>query len=167
MPPKEVQSLSNDIVVPTTRPSNTTEYTAGDVIGAADASNAANAGDAIWVFSGVPVRSIVEGVSLRIDLTAVPSGMTSFRLHLYSSAPTAILDNAAWDLVAGDRTKYLGYVDLPTPTDLVSTLWSQADSVNKRIQTDSGTIYAMLQTTSTYTPASAMVLAVTLRVSAA
>jgi hypothetical protein len=167
MPAKEVQSLSNDIVVFKTRPSNTTAYDAGDVIGAADTGTAANAGDAIWTFSGVPLRSVLEGVALRVDLTAVTSGMTTFRLHLYSAAPTAILDNAAWDLIAGDRAAYLGYVDIPAPTDLGSTLWSQVDSANKRVVSTSDIMYGMLQTIGGYTPASATVYTVTLRVQAA
>jgi hypothetical protein len=167
MPGQEVQSVANDISVSKTRPDNTTGYTALDVVGAKDTGTAANAGDAIWTFAGVPERAVLEGVSLRIDVADIPSGMTTFRVHLYKSQPTAILDNAAWSLIAGDRTAYLGYVDLATPLDLVATLWTQADSVNKRIMSTGGTVYAMLQTIGAYTPSALTVKTLTLRVSAA
>lgn len=167
MPAKEVQSLANDISVSKTRPNNTTAYGAGDVLGAADTGTPANAGDAIWAFPGVPSRAILEGVSLRIDASAVPSGMTTFRLHLYKSAPTAILDAATWDLIAGDRSAYLGYVDLPAPTDMGATLWTQADSVNKRIESTGDILYAMLVTTGGFTPTASIVKTLTLRVAAA
>jgi hypothetical protein len=158
-----VNNQSNDIAVTISRPENTTAYTAGDVIGVA-AAVAANAGSAILEFGGVPAYAMIDEVTLQIRLTAVISGMTTFRLHLYSSSPTAILDNAAWDLPAGDRAAYQGFVDIPTIADLGSTLWSQTTSVNKRIKTTSGVVYGLLQTIGAYTPSSADVHVVTIKV---
>ena len=164
MPGTEVVSVSNDISVTITRPSNTTLYTAGDVIGVADVGTPANAGSAIHVFNGVPAKAVIEGVSLRIDVGSVPSGMTTFRLHLYKSAPTAILDNAAFDLIAGDRSAYVGYVDIPVPVDLGATLFAQTDQINKRVVAPSGVLYGLLQTIGGFTPSSGAVKVLTLRV---
>lgn len=164
MPGNEVISVSNDISVAISRPENVTLYTAGDVIGIADAGTPANAGSAIHAFNGVPAKAVIEGVSLMIFLSAVTSGMTSFRLHLYKTSPTAVLDNAAFDLVAGDRTAYVGYIDIPAPTDLGATLFVQVDQVNKRVSAPGGVLYGVLQTVGAYTPTSSEDYTLTLRV---
>lgn len=145
-----------------TRPANTTAYTAGDVIGVADVSVAANAGSAIHEFASIGPSAgaiIITGADLRIDAAAVPPGMTSFRLHLYDAAPTAILDNAAWDLPAGDRAAYLGYIDMGTAVDVGSTLYAQADQINKQFKLASGatSLYGLLVTNGGFTPGSAAV----------
>ena len=164
MPGNEVISVSNDITVAISRPENTTAYNAGDVIGIADAGTPANAGSAIHAFNGVPAKALIEGVTLRVDLSAVTSGMTSFRLHLYKTSPTAVLDNAAFDLVASDRTAYVGYIDIPTPTDLGATLFAQVDQVNKRVSAPGGVLYGVLQTVGAFTPTSSEDYALTIRV---
>lgn len=151
-----------------TRPANTTSYTAGDVIGQADGSVAANAGNAIHEFTnmGAPGSHVLlTSCDLRIDLAAVPSGMTSFRLHLYADSPTAILDNAVWDLPAGDRSAYRGYVDFGSPVDVGSTLWVQVDQVNRHIKMSSGatSLYGLLVTNGAYAPASGTVYAPRIR----
>ena len=119
---------------------------------------------AIHAFNGVPAKAVIEGVSLMINLAAVTSGMTSFRLHLYKTSPTAVLDNAAFDLVAGDRTAYVGYIDIPAPTDLGATLFVQVDQVNKRVSAPGGVLYGVLQTVGGYTPTSSEDYTLTLRV---
>lgn len=146
-------------VVSITRPSNTTAYAAGDVIGIADAGTPANAGSAIHTLSSIGPSAgfvTIQSVELFIGNTSVPSGMSSFRLHLYTASPTAILDNAAFDLVSGDVSGYVGYIDLPTPQDFGSTLYSQADYSGRLIKlaTASTTLYAQLETKGAYTPAS-------------
>lgn len=152
-----------------TRPANTTAYTAGDAVGKADANTAANAGDAILQFTNIGPSGghvILTGVMLEVDLTAVPSGMSAFRLHLYDASPDAILDNAAWDLSsAGDRGKYLGYVDIRVPVDLGSTLIALEESLamHRKLAASSTTIYGVLQTIGAYTPTSGEVYKVTLR----
>jgi hypothetical protein len=157
----EVTTPSADPSVTITRPANVTAYTAGDVIGQADTSVAANAGDAIHVFDNVPVRAVIHGATLRIDLATIPAGMTTLRLHLYSSAPDAILDNAAWDLSsATNRGAYQGYIEF-TPADLGSSLWSQV-SPNLRVTSSGGRLYGLLVTTAGYTPTSGEVMKVTL-----
>jgi hypothetical protein len=145
------------------RPENATAYTAGDAIGVADSGTPANAGSAILTFANIGPAGghvIITDANLRINLSAVTSGMTTFRLHLYNAAPDAILDNAAWDLSSsGDRGKYLGFIDIATPADLGSTLYSQNPGVNKKVKlaAASTSLYGVLQTIGAYTPASATV----------
>ena len=153
------------------RPDNATPYTAGDVLGIKDAGTPANAGSAILTFTAVgPTgggKVIIDNVSLEVDVAAVPAGMVDFRLHLYNASPTAILDNAAFDLVTADRTKYLGFVSVPAPIDLTSTLWSETESmgypVRKQIVVPSGgTVYGQLQTVGGFTPTALAVKVVTI-----
>jgi hypothetical protein len=145
-------------VVTVTRPSNTTAYTAGDVVG--DTSGSAIISLASFGPSGGYV--LVQSASLVFSDSAVPSGMTSFRLHFYSASPTAIADNAVFDLTSGERASYMGYIDLPTPQDFGSSLYTQVDYPGRMLQLAAGssTVYAELQTIGAYTPVSASTIAV-------
>jgi hypothetical protein len=142
-----------------TRPSNTTAYTAGDVIGVADSGTPANAGSAIITLPSIGPSGgyvLVQSVRLMIGLTSVTSGMAGFRLHLYTASPTAILDNAAFDLVSGEVANYAGFIDLPTPQDLGSTLVTQVDYPGTlvKLASASTSLFAELETRGAYTPAS-------------
>jgi hypothetical protein len=90
---------SNAVSVTLTRTADTNAYTANDVVGAATGSTAALS----FASLGPPGANImVTGCRLRIDVAAVPSGMTSFDLHLYDATPPSALgDNAAFDLPSG------------------------------------------------------------------
>jgi hypothetical protein len=145
--------------VTVTRPSNTTAYTAGDVIGVADGTTPANAGSAIITLSNVGPSGgfvLLQSVRLMIGNSSVPAGMGAFRLHLYMESPSAILDNAAFDLVSGDVGKYAGYIDLPTPQDFGSILVTQADYAGTLVKLAAGStsLFAELETRGAYTPAS-------------
>lgn len=130
-----------------TRPANTTAYTAGDVVGG------------VIRMVGIGMEGdhvLITAADLEIDVTAIPSGMTSFRAHIYDQPPaSALADNAAWDLPSGDRGNYLGYVDLGVVSDLGSTVYTQADQVNKQFKLASGetSLYVYLQTIGGFTPA--------------
>lgn len=142
-----------------TRTADTEAYAALDVVGAAvtadiDFANVASANGSVC---------LIVGARLEIDIAAIPSGMDGFRLHLYNAAPTAIADNAAFDLPSGDRAKYLGYITLNAPVDLGATLWSNTDlAFAIKCGAATTTIYGMLQTLGAYTPSSADVFAITL-----
>ncbi len=143
-----------------TRPENITAYAANDAVGIADSGTPANAGSAIQtIATGLPAGSTLEftDTTLRINLAAVTASMTTFFLHLYDASPTAILDNAAWDLVSADRTSYLGSLALGTPVDMGSTLFVQVSNIGKRVQlsASSTSLYGVLVTTGGYTPTSA------------
>lgn len=143
-----------------TRPDNTTPYSINDVVSTA-------AGE-ILTFANISNEAgsevFINSVNMMLAVAAIPAGMGNFRLHLYNAAPTAIADNAAYNLPAADRAKYLGYITIPTPVDLGETLWSQYDNINKRVKlaADSTTLYGILQTTAAYTPTASTVKTISL-----
>lgn len=142
------------------RTADTSAYAANDVLGVATDATAA------LTFSGMGqsgTRILITSVELEVDLSAVPSGMASFRLYLYDATPpSALVDNAAWDLPSGDRSSFLGYVDLGTPIDLGSTLYVRTDIVNAQFKLRGTDLYGYLVTSGAFTPASATVYKPTL-----
>jgi hypothetical protein len=146
-------------VINFTRPSNATAYTAGDVIGIADSGTPANAGSAVFTLTGISSSGgavIVQNVRLAINSTSVPSGMGAFRLHLYSANPSGILDNAPYDLVSGELSSYIDYIDLPAPQDFGSVLFTKADypGTTARVASGQTSLYAELETRGAFTPSS-------------
>lgn len=143
--------------VAVTRPANTTGYTANDVVGAAAAA---------ITFPDIGPRGgkiMITTTELRIDGTSVISGVTSYRLYLYSvTPPSALADNAAFDLPSGDRASFLGYVDLGTPVDLGSTLYVQTAQTNRQFTLTGTDLFGYLVTVGAYTPESATVHTITL-----
>lgn len=148
------------VAVSVTRTNDTNAYNAGDVIGAATGSTAAQTFADIGPSGG---EILITTAELEVDVNAVPSGMTSFRLYLYNvTPPSALGDNAAWDLPSGDRASFLGYVDLGTPVDLGSTLYVQTPQVNKHLKLASASLFAYLVTIGGYTPSAQAVKKITL-----
>jgi hypothetical protein len=148
-------------VVSLTRPSDTNAYGANDVIGAATGSTAALA----FTLGGSAAGEwMITSSALETDSASVISGEAGYRLHLYNvTPPSALGDNAAWDLPAGDRASYLGYVDLGQPVDLGSTCYVEANGINKQITVPAGGIvYGYLTTLGAFTPASGTVRKITL-----
>jgi hypothetical protein len=145
------------------RTADTAAYTAGDVIGTATDATAAITFADIGA-AGALIN--IADVDLRIDVAAVPVGMTGFKLHLYNvTPPSALFDNVAWDLPAGDRAAYLGYVAIGTPVDLGSTLFVQsAGTATKQVLMGATTsLFGYLVTDGGYTPSSAAVQTVRLQ----
>jgi hypothetical protein len=141
-----------------TRPSNTTAYAAGDVVG--DTGGSA----IVSLTSAGPTAGfvIIQSISLVFSDSVVPSGMGAFRLHLYSASPTAIADNAVFDLASGERATYMGFIDLPTPQDFGSSLYTQTDYPGRLIKlaAASTTLFAELETRGAYTPVSASTVSI-------
>ena len=136
-----------------TRPSNTTAYTAGDVVGD-------TGGSAILTLTSAGPSGgfvLIQSMSLVFSDSTVPSGMGAFRVHLYSASPTAIADNAPFDLVSGERASYLGFVDLAAPQDLGSTIYTQVDYPGRlvKLAAASTSLFAEIETRGAYTPVSA------------
>lgn len=139
-----------------TRPNNTTAYTAGDVeYGALEF-------DVIGPAAGGEV--VITTAQLEQDVTSIPSGETSFRLYLYNvTPPSALADNAAWDLPSGDRASFAGYVDLGTPVDLGSTCYVETSGINKQVTVPAGgKLFGYLVTNGGYTPSALSVKKITL-----
>jgi hypothetical protein len=140
-------------IVAITRPSNTTAYTAGDVVGD-------TGGSAILTLSNIGPAGgyiLIQSAALIFSDISVPSGMGAFRVHFYSASPTAIADNAAFDLTSGERASYMGYIEFNAPQDLGSTLYTQVDYPGRLIKlaAASTTLYAEIETRNAYTPVSA------------
>lgn len=126
-------------------------YGAGDIIEGAKAFD-----------FGAMLGGLVEikSASLLISHTAVISGETTYRLHLYNvTPPSALADNAVWDLPAGDRASYLGYVDFAQVVDLGSSVFIATDNINKVIQVagaaGGGLVYGYLVTVGAFTATAA------------
>ena len=148
-----------------TRPDNTTAYTAGDVFGESPATN-------IEFANILPTEAghfYITDAKIEVVLSAVPANMSTFTLHLYSSAPTAIADNSAWTLLAADGAKYLGSIEFDTPTDLGTTLidWQGSVNIKRKLASSSTSIYGQLVTAGNYTPTSGEVIKITLETIAA
>lgn len=135
------------------RPSNTTAYAAGDVVGSGTS--------AIHTLSAAGPSGgyvLIQSILMATHDASVPSGMSSFRIHFYNASPTAIADNAAFNLEIADHGKYLGYVDLPTPQDFGSSIYTQTDYSGRLIKlaTGSSSLFIEIETKGAFTPVSAV-----------
>lgn len=137
-----------DVGVPLTLPTPAAAYAAGDVVGGRfEIPKIGRDGASI----------MVSKTDLELDISAVPSGMSSFRLHLYNAAPPSnYADNAPWGITAQDRPMYLGYLDLGSPLLMgvaPSTLFVKAAQDNEQFRMVSTSLFAYLVTSTGYTPA--------------
>lgn len=109
-----------------TRPSDTTAYSAKDVL--SDSTSAPT----VLTFTGcarVAAGSgyVCKGRIFTDSATALLG--TVFRLHLYHTAPTAVNDNAQFPLLYANKAKRVGYIDFPalategTGSDSAAALW--------------------------------------------
>lgn len=125
-----VDGRSGSPAVTFSRPSDTTPYGASDVIGSASTANleAPSAGA-----SGALIR--IESASVLVNATSVPSGLMTFRIHVWDSAPTAIADNAAFSTQAADRSKYCGHIDMAAIQAIGGGFcWTHGDYVGRAIR---------------------------------
>ena len=141
-------SVAHDVAVTITRPANMTAYSAGDVVGG---TLAAISFPAIGSSGGA---IMITGAQLELDIAAIPSGMTSFRLHLYNvTPPSDLANNDAFNLPSGDRASYLGFIDLGTPEDLGATLYAEITNINKQVRLSGTGLFGYLVTNGAFTPA--------------
>lgn len=129
-----------------TRPNDTTAYTAGDVVGT---------GDWVFDFQGAVNALYLIAVALRFDVSALPSGMTTFKLHLYDAVTAVELaDNAPQTFLTADKAKYLMTINLDAPTDKGDFLFSRTTGIFDQITLKKGSnkIYARLETDGAFTP---------------
>ena len=132
-----------------TRPANVVAYPVNGVI----------SGPITFPTMGALGGSIMlTSCDLRIDIPTIATGMTSFRLHIYTSTPPSAFANAAvWTLTVADRASYVGYIDVAAPLDFGPTLFSQSDNtLNKQVKLDATetALYGYLVSSTAYTPAS-------------
>lgn len=150
-----IDDVGAGVAVTLTRTSDTNAYLANDVIGAATGSTAALS----FANVGPSGREVMlTSASLKINATAVISGETSYNLYCYPvTPPSALGDNAPFDIPSGDQATAIYKIPLGTPVDEGSTLLVQSDSINKQITLSGTGIFCYLVTVGAYTPTSARV----------
>lgn len=150
--------------VQVTRPSDTTTYGAGDVVGVTGGGTACITFPSMGPAAG---EILITSVRFQRNATAVIAGETSYTLHLFNIAqPAAQVDNAVFDIAAGDQASYLGSINLGTPVDIGSTLAIEQNGINKQVTLASTSLFGVLVTVGGYQPVSAAVHIVELHASA-
>lgn len=144
-----------------TRPANATQYAIRDVVGDTN-------GSAIFEITGLgraDGQFIVTVCDLILAVSALPTGMTAgFDVHFYSAAPTAIADNAAWDLLTEDRLKHQGKVTISIPVNVGSSCESLNDGFARQVTLSAtGSLFVELVTLSAFTPTSGAVIYLNVR----
>lgn len=89
-----------------TRPADTTQYTAGDVVGPITTPAAQSFPNAARANGGS--GRIVE-IMMAFDLETITTA--TFRLHFFNAVLTPQADNAAFTGVSTNPASYLGYID--------------------------------------------------------
>lgn len=138
-------SIGFDVPVTITRPGNTTAYAANDVLGGALD---------LGVLGAASGTSMITSLQLEADIAALPSGQTTWILHFYNvTPPSALADNAAFDIPSGDRASYLGQLPIASLADQGSTLYVEANAINKQVKLPAGAhLFAYLVTVGAFTP---------------
>ncbi len=136
-----------------TRPSDTTQYTAGDVVGPVTTP-------AVQTLANVGKYGKGSGVIKRIQLSKSTTTVTlaTFRVWFYTIAPTAIADNSAWTTLYANRESLIGYRDLDIMVSGGSGAAGQmsATALDLPYVCEAGAaIYAVISAVGAYTPASA------------
>lgn len=120
-----------------------TSHVAGDVVGTAGTF-------ALAAISGSRLK--IVSATLEIDTATIET--TAWRLHLFSvTPPSALADDAAFLLAAGDRASYLGYIDFAQVLDLGDTLYIEAVNLQKQIKLAGTGVFGYLVNGTTLTPA--------------
>jgi hypothetical protein len=119
-------------------------HTAGDCNGAAGT----------FTLSPVPPSgAIIKITDIEMEIDGATIETTAWTLHLYNvTPPSAIADDAAFDLPSGDRTAYLGSIAISQIVDLGATLWIEAHSINKTCVLAGTKLFGYLVNGTTLTP---------------
>lgn len=141
--------------VSVTRPSDTTTYGAADVVGVTGGGTACITFPNMGAGAG---EYMITSARFQRNATAIISGETSYTLHLFNIAqPAAQIDNAVFDIAAGDQASYLGSINLGTPVDIGSTLAIEQNGINKQVTLAGTSLFGVLVTVGGYQPVSAAV----------
>lgn len=160
------QNLSARVSVPFTRPNDATAYSALDIVGTNPATNI--------IFTNVMSQ---QGAKFSINYATLECdaliAFTTMYLHLFNDVPTAIVDNSAFTVIAGDRSKYLGFLifgsqlNFPTAFQWTSTQYNNSfpSTITGKLKEGSTTLYAQLMTIGAPTPVANTVFTVTINTS--
>lgn len=146
-----------------TRPADTTAYASGDLV-----ANSTTAGSvAALTFTNVGRIAGAGGMIRRARIKKSGASVTtaSFRLHLYSSAPTTIAngDNGAWQ--TDGAANYLGSLDITCDKAFSDgAVGNGIPTVGAEINFTSQTIYGLLEARGAYAPANGEAFDVSLEV---
>jgi hypothetical protein len=137
------------------RPADGTAYAAGDAV-----SNSTSA-PSVVTFTGAARTPGGSGyiTKLRI-ITDQKANVARYRLHLFTSPPIAINDNAVQTILWNDRANRIGALSITAlaTEDTSSTAAEQTDIVDRLPFLCSGSgmnLYGLLETLDIFTPASA------------
>lgn len=99
---------------------------------------------------------MLTSVSMTIGSTILASNEGQYVLYLYSATPPSSPSySSGYNLSSGDRTVFLGPVNLGTPTDLGDSTFTAQDAINKQITFSSANLFCLLTSVSSFTPAGA------------
>lgn len=104
----------------------------------------------------------ILGARMKYSANAVPTASTGYRLHLYNAAPTAIADDAAFNVPATDLAKYIGYVPISTLVDLGDSCASFDNNINFTCKLAGTGLFGILQCIAAETPAANAVFTILL-----
>jgi hypothetical protein len=136
-----------------TRPTGTTQYTAGDAV------NNSTSAATLLAFANAALAAgrggVIQSAILHKSGTTVTSAQ--FRLHLWASDVGApVNDNAAMPYLYANRASYVGYIDFATMvTGTGSNTEARVMATNIALPYDCAatTLYGMLEALAGYTPA--------------
>lgn len=142
-----------------TRPADTTQYAAGDLV-----ANSTTAGSVVplsWILGSSAISAPTTIKRARIVTSATSVTALTFRLHLYDASPAvANGDNGAFS--STNAANYLGYISCDGTTtpgakfsDGAVAIGAQTAGAEINVRPASKTIYGLIESVSTYTPASA------------
>lgn len=91
--------------------------------------------------------------SASLLIASATAEATAWRLYLFSvTPPSAVADDGAFVLPAGDLASYLGYIDLGTAVDLVDNQWVETNGINKQVKLAGTSLFGYLVNLTTLTP---------------
>jgi len=157
----EVGSRSIVVSDETTRPANTTAYTAGDAIGATTSDSGTTALRSLAVGRVVAGSGYLTKFRLMTDQVAC---VATIRIHFYNvAAPAGAIpgDNVPMTLLYLNKAQRLGHIDMPalatstvTGTSTAAAAQDFATRMEFKCAAADQNIYYRLETLSAFTPAS-------------
>lgn len=99
------------------RPNDANAYAANDIVASLTATPIVD-----WAFPTIPRQAGGTGYVVKAKLfTNQAACVARFRLHLYTSAPTAIADNAQCTVLYANAGTWMGFIDFPACQQLGGT----------------------------------------------
>jgi hypothetical protein len=130
------------------RNANTTAYTANDVYGGVfELQDIGASGGFVFI----------ESLDIIFNITAVPSGMSSFTVYLYGvTPPSAIADNLAFSLSSGDRASIMNPRGITLSASLAQgggSVVAEIRNLNQLYKLTGTSLFGYVVTTGAFTPA--------------